>query len=156
MSFFVTEIPIKASSKEQAVLKKRFWAAKQQYNALLRECLKRLGAMRADENYKKAQALNKQEDGKIEARRLFEKMKKKYGYSQYSLQECTKIFNTPECKHLSIGSALSQNLAKRIFKAVEEYREYKRGTTPNVKTVANARPNMMAMAMGSHMEPPPV
>jgi len=42
---FVTEIPLKTGSHEQAVLKKRFWAAKQQYNALLGEALKRLRAM---------------------------------------------------------------------------------------------------------------
>ena len=51
---FITEIPLKTTSSEQAVLKKRFWAAKQQYNALLGESLKRLTAMRQDPQYKQA------------------------------------------------------------------------------------------------------
>ena len=32
---------------------------------------------------------------------------------------------------------------------------YSTGTKPNVRTVANRRPNMMAMDMDSHMGPPP-
>ena len=42
---FVTTIPIKTDSYAQAILKKRFFAAQQQYNALLGEALKRLRHM---------------------------------------------------------------------------------------------------------------
>ena len=34
---FITELPLLTSSHEEAILRKRFWAAKQQYNALLGE-----------------------------------------------------------------------------------------------------------------------
>ena len=54
---FVTTIPLKTDSYTQAILKKRFFAAQQQYNALLGEALKRLRLMRADSHYKQAQLL---------------------------------------------------------------------------------------------------
>ena len=47
-SSFITEIPLKTSSYEEAILAKRFFSAKQQYNALLGEGLKRLRKMRED------------------------------------------------------------------------------------------------------------
>ena len=55
---FTTEIPLATSSQSQAVLRKRFWAAKQQYNALLGEALKRLRKMKGDPRYKETLQLH--------------------------------------------------------------------------------------------------
>ena len=57
---FITQIPIKTNSKHLNILKKRFWAAKQQYNALLGEALSRLTKMKKDQMYKQAVGLYKQ------------------------------------------------------------------------------------------------
>ncbi len=66
-STFVTTIPLKTDSYTQAILKKRFFAAQQQYNALLGEALKRLRLMKADKRYK-------QKGKKQEASALFKKL----------------------------------------------------------------------------------
>ncbi len=123
---FITEIPLHTSSKEQAVLRKRFWAAKQQYNALLGEALKRLRNMRADKRYQEARELYKQKGKKTEGKVLFKKLAEEYGHRQYNLQAFCKQWNTKN-NPLSIGAALSQKIAERVFKAIEEYRVGKRG-----------------------------
>lgn len=123
---FVTEIPLKTSSKEQAVLHKRFFASKQQYNALLGECLKRFDAMRADKRFKQAKELYKQKGKKVAAKALFKELAEEYKYREYDLYSYTKQFNKKDAP-LSIGARISQQLAKRVFGAVKEYQLKKRG-----------------------------
>ena len=125
-SSFVTEIPLKTGSYERSILKKRFWASKQQYNALLSESLKRLERMRSDKKYKEASSLYKQEGKKTEAHALFKKLSEEYGYREYDLYAYTKKYNTKK-NFLSIGASISQQIAKRVFSAVEEYKKRKRG-----------------------------
>ena len=123
---FITEIPLYAGSYEIAILKKRFWAAKQQYNALLSETLKRLEGMSSDVRYTKARELYKQEGKKTEAKKLFKELAESYAYREYDLYAYPKRWNKK--KHfLSIGARISQKIAKRVFQAVEGYRQGKRG-----------------------------
>ena len=123
---FITQIPIKTNSKHLNILKKRFWAAKQQYNALLGEALSRLTKMKKDQMYKQAVGLYKQKGNKLKAKELFKKLAEKYAYREYDLYAYTKQWNTKN-NPLSIGARISQKLAKRAFKAVEEYKTKKRG-----------------------------
>jgi len=123
---FVTEIPLRTTSKDRFVLKKCFWVAKQQYNALLGECLKRLGRMRNDKRFKEALNLYKQEGHKMEAKAVFKQLAENYGYSEYALSPYTQQFNT-KGNILSIGARISQQIAKRVFNAVKEYELRKRG-----------------------------
>ena len=123
---FITEIPLKTGSHERAILKKRFWAAKQQYNALLGETLRRLRRMREDTKYGKARELYKQEGKKTEAKALFKQLAEDHGYREYDLYSYCKQWNK-KGSHLSIGARISQQIAKRAFSAVEEYRVGKRG-----------------------------
>jgi hypothetical protein len=123
---FITEIPLKISSRDQAILKKRFWAAKQQYNALLGESLKRLQAMREDHHYQQACHLYKQKERKEEAKAIFKKLSEKYGYKEYDLHAYCKQWNKRKSP-LSIGARISQQIAKRAFAATEEYKKGKRG-----------------------------
>ena len=67
---FITEIPLKIDTYESSVLKKRFWAAKQQYNALLGEAIKRLNAMRQDKKYTENLQLYKQKREKAAQRAM--------------------------------------------------------------------------------------
>ena len=123
---FVTEIPLKVGSYEQSILKKRFFAAKQQYNALLGEALKRLSHMRKDGKYSQTIQLYKQKGKKLEAKAQFKKLAETHGYREYDLYAYSKQWNKK--KHfLSIGARISQQLAKRAFQAVEEYKLKKRG-----------------------------
>ena len=92
-SSFITEIPLKAGSKELAILKKRFWSAKQQYNALLGEALGRLCRMREDTRYGKARELYKQKGSKTQAKALFKQLAEEYGYREYDLYSYCKQWN---------------------------------------------------------------
>ncbi len=123
---FVTTIPLKIDSYTQAVLKKRFFAAQQQYNALLGEAVKRLRLMRADSRYKEAWAIYKQEGEKEAAKALFKKLEQEYGYREYDLHAYTKQWNK-KGSSLSIGANISQRLATRVFNAVKQYAIGKRG-----------------------------
>lgn len=122
---FVSEIPLKTTSHEQSVLKKRFWAAKQQYNALLGEALKRLKSMRKDPKYQKAIKAYK-EGEKKEAKALFKEVAQVHGYREYDLYGYCKQWNK-KGSPLSVGARISQQLAKRAFQAVEEYKKGTRG-----------------------------
>ncbi len=123
---FVTTIPLKTDSYTQAVLKKRFFAAQQQYNALLGEALKRLRLMRADNRYKEARATYKQEGKKQAGRALFKKLVEEYRFREYDLHAYTKQWNK-KGSFLSIGANISQRLATRVFNAVKQYEIGKRG-----------------------------
>jgi len=128
-SSFITEIPLKTSSWEEAVLCKRFYAAKQQYNALLGEAFKRLQAMRADSRFSEAMNLYKQRSKKQAAKELFKAVAIAQGYREYDFHAYCKQWNTPG-NSLSIGARISQQLAKRTFRAVEAWRQGLRGQAP--------------------------
>lgn len=121
-SSFITEIPLKTGNHEQAILKKRFWAAQQQYNALLGESLKRLQSMREDPHYRQASDLYKKKESQQEAKALFKELAEKHGYRQYDLYSCCKQWNKKK-DPLSIGARISQQIAKRAFAATEEYKK---------------------------------
>ena len=123
---FITELPLKTSSWEASVLRKRFFAAKQQYNALLGEALRRLKAMRSDPRWSEALVLYKQQGKKLAAREIFKEVAIAHSYREYDLYAYCKQWNTPG-NSLSIGSRISQQVAKRAFQAVEEYRKGNRG-----------------------------
>ena len=88
---FIREIPLKAGSKELAILKKRFWAAKQQYNALLGEALKRLRAMREDKRFAQACKLYKEKGKKTQAKTIFKQLAEEHRYREYDLYNLTLI-----------------------------------------------------------------
>ena len=123
---FIVEIPLHTSSKEEMVLRKRFWAAKQQYNALLGEGLKRLYKVRKDPNFLLAQQLYKEKGKKQEAKEIWETLHKKYGFREYDLYSFCKQWNKKE-NPLRIGARISQKIAKRVFDALQKYTLKMRG-----------------------------
>ncbi len=121
---FITEIPLKIGSYERSILKKRFWAAKQQYNALLGECLDRLEQVKKDERFKKANELYRDKETRAEAKSLFKQLNIDHQYREYDLYSYCIQWNKKKSP-LSIGSRISQKLAKRVFLSVEKYRTLK-------------------------------
>ena len=75
---FINAILVKNSLGEEAILRKRFWAVKQQYNALLGECLPKLEAMRRDSRFGQAKELYKQKGEKTEGKPLCKALEKEY------------------------------------------------------------------------------
>ena len=123
---FVTEIPLKVGSHEASILGKRFWAAKQQYNALLGEALSRLDAMRRNPEYARARELYQKGESKSEARELFRSLEEKHGFRKYDLFSYTKQWNK-KGGGLRVGARISQCIAARAFLAVENYQKGVRG-----------------------------
>ena len=95
---FITEIPLKTSSFDQAVLKKRLWAARQQYNALLGECLKRLNKMVKDPKYSQAKKLLQAKETRQESTVIFKNLAKEYRYREYDLSSYCNKWNERDAK----------------------------------------------------------
>jgi len=125
-SSFIVEIPLQTSSKEEMILRKRFWAAKQQYNALLGEILKRLCRMRNDPAYQEALKQYKEKDKRSQAKITFKELAKKHKFREYDLYAFCKQWNKKKSP-LRIGSRISQKLAKRVFDAVQKHANKLRG-----------------------------
>ena len=87
--------------------------------------------MRENARYADAIALYRQAGKKKEAKTIFQALAKTYNYREYDLYALTKQFNTKN-NPLSIGAALSQQIAKRAFKAVKEY-ELKKEANQDLK-----------------------
>ena len=125
-SSFIVEVPLHTSSKEEMILRKRFWAAKQQYNALLGEALKRLAGMRKDPRYKKALTLYKEKSTRTAAKAAFKALAKEHAFREYDLYGYCKQWNK-KGNPLRIGARISQKIAKRAWDAVQKYTTKLRG-----------------------------
>lgn len=112
---FIIELPLITNSKQAQVLNSRFEAGRQAYNACLGEAIKRRGQMLRSKLYRSALILPK---GAAKSR-AFQKAKKDYGFSEYSLHDYVqKIRDSWIGKH--IDSMTAQSLATRAFNAVNK------------------------------------
>ena len=120
---FITEIPLVATSQDEAELLSRFQAGRQLYNALLNEAMARMNLVRNSDLFKEAKKLPKGEKkspkAKIKAE-AFDAAKKAYRYSDYDLQAyATVVANGAGWIAQKVDSATQQTLGKRAFKASE-------------------------------------
>jgi putative transposase len=133
---YVSEIPLRASSRQESCLLARLEAARQVYNACLGESLKRLGLLRQSKAYRAAKKMPRGRTGKgatpkqremAKARAsVFRQANAAVGFREYDLHAYAKQFN--HCwlgDHLDINTI--QKLATRAFKAVQQYGFGKRG-----------------------------
>ncbi|MFK0730111.1 MAG: RNA-guided endonuclease InsQ/TnpB family protein [Gloeotrichia echinulata GP01] len=115
---FVTEIPLKTTSKDLAVLAARLEAGRQLYNAVLSEGKNRLQLVRDSELYQQARLINKN-DKKAKSS-AFQKAREAYRFSDYDLQAFankTAIASVWIKSHLDAQTI--QKVATRAFKALE-------------------------------------
>jgi hypothetical protein len=111
---FITEIPLKVSQQDEAVLLARFEAGRQLYNACLGEAKRRLNLCKQSQLWTAAQQSKK----KSERNNLFNQARKLYQFSEYALHSyATEIRNSWLKIHLDAHT--SQKLATRAYKAVE-------------------------------------
>ena len=82
-STFLLELPLAADPGQAKRLRGHFEAARQLYNALLGEALKRMQRMRADDAWQAARAIPKTR--KQERQVAFTKLRKDHGFSEYAL-----------------------------------------------------------------------
>lgn len=104
---------------ERKVLEKKMRIAKSIYNACLGYCLKRLRAVKADQEYQRLL----QEPKSAKRNRGLREIERAYGYSEYQ----THAFSKEPRAHfgVALGSSVVQKLATRAFQAVERVHYFK-------------------------------
>lgn len=125
---FITELELNTTAQDEITLEKRLEAARQLYNAVLGESLKRLAKMRESRYYRKAKAQPRTVKGKPnkERSKLFNEAREVADFKEYSLHAFATTI-----KHSWIGEHLDANtvqtVATRAYRAVNEYTLGKRG-----------------------------
>lgn len=119
---FITEIPLRVTSGQEAKLLTRLEAARQVYNAVLGESRKRLVTMRRSPDYEAARKLPR---GK-ERTEAFGRVRAAFGFREFDLHTYARQFS-----HAWLGEHLDsltlQTVASRAYRAVNEYALGKRG-----------------------------
>ncbi|RCJ20580.1 hypothetical protein A6770_31215 [Nostoc minutum NIES-26] len=115
---FITEIPLKTTSKDMAILAARLEAGRQLYNAVLSEGLTRLELVRNSNLYNQAKLVSK--TNKKERATAFQKACEAYRFSDYYLQS---FANTTAIASvwikLNLDAQTIQKIATRAFKTLE-------------------------------------
>jgi len=113
---FVTELLLVVSPVNEGVLLSRLEAARQMYNALLGEAMRRVRLIRQSKDFKRAGSLK---PSNPERKVLFKRARERYEFSEYALHSySTKLRHSWIGEHLDSNTA--QKLATRAYKAVEK------------------------------------
>ncbi len=131
---FIHQLRLKTTKEDERILSILLDIGRFIYNACLGELLKRVKLMRESREYQRALKMPKKirnEKGLFVENKgrnnLFNKAKKRYGFSEYSLHKhLTKIYSKTWLAKL-IDSLTSQSIASRVFRAVQEHVYGKRG-----------------------------
>jgi putative transposase len=118
---FVTELPLKTTSSDEATILIRMDTGRQLYHACLGEALERLGLIQQSKEYQEIQKLPKTINGKQnkERTKAFNDLNRKEGFTDYDIQHyATGIRNSWMEEH--IHAHIAQKLATRAFKAVQK------------------------------------
>lgn len=137
---FVHSLPLKVEPWQADILDARIDAARQIYNAVLGEALRRRDLMIQSRIYTSARKLWHASTGKTEAKKRFRDAERLYGFTEYDLHEYVKIIRNTQFKNL-IDSLSAQKTATRAFSAVKEYHYAKKGQTQiqRIRTVPVGR-----------------
>jgi transposase len=118
---FITELPLKTTSSDEATILVRLDTGRQLYHACLGESLERLGLIQQSKEYQEIQKLPKTTNGEQnkERTKAFNELNQKYGFTDYDIQHyATGIRNSWMEEH--IHAHIAQKLATRAFKAVQK------------------------------------
>ena len=111
---FLLELPLQVNSQQARQLRGHFEAARQLYNALLGEAMKRLRRMRADVGWQQARLIPRSE--KQARKAAFSALRKTHGFTEYALHLFATHANTAWiADHLDANTA--QTLATRAYHA---------------------------------------
>jgi hypothetical protein len=112
---FLLELPLHVSQRQSARLRAHLEAGRAFYNAMLSEGQKRLRQMRADPAWHATRLIPRSH--KQERQAAFLRLRKQYGFSEYSLHEAGKQLRTSWlAEHLD--AVLAQTLASRAYRAL--------------------------------------
>gem|GEM_PF-1675138 len=111
---FILSLPLQVNAQQAARLHAHFECARQLYNALLAEAMKRLTRMKADPTWQAACSIPRSD--KPARRQAFARLRTQYGFSEYGLHEAAKHLRTSwPASH--IDSLMAQKLASRAYQA---------------------------------------
>lgn len=111
---FLLELPLQVRGQQAKHLRGHFEAARQLYNALLCEALKRLRRMRADQGWQQARLIPRSEPQARKA--AFTTLRQAHGFTEYALHLFATRANTSWlATHLDANTA--QTLATRAYRA---------------------------------------
>jgi hypothetical protein len=111
---FILTLPLQVNAQQAARLHAHFECARQLYNALLAEALKRLRRMKADPAWQAARSLPRSD--KLARTQVFTRLRMQYGFSEYGLHEAAKRLRTSWLAS-HIDSLMAQKLASRAYQA---------------------------------------
>lgn len=120
---FIAEFPLRTSEAQERSLEVRLDAARQIYNAVLGEALRRLGRMRASIAYVAAREIPKGA-ARTEA---FTACRKEHGFTSADLQKFAQGCRDACWIGHHLGSHDTQTTSLRAFRAVEQYAFGQRG-----------------------------
>src|SRR5260370_4120751 len=89
---FILSLPLQVNAQQAAQLHAHFECARQLYNALLAEAMKRLRRMKADPAWQAARGIPRSD--KLARRQAFARLRTQYGFSEYGLHEAAKRLRT--------------------------------------------------------------
>jgi hypothetical protein len=114
---FLLELPLGVHPGQAKHLQAHFEAARQLYNALLGEALRRMHRMRADPEWQAARAIPRSQ--KQARRTAFSRLRQDYCFSEYALHAFAK---EARCVWIAdhIDSVMAQTLATRAYRAVNQ------------------------------------
>ena len=111
---FILALPLRVNAQQAARLLAHFECARQLYNALLAEAMKRLRRMKADPAWQDARSIPRAD--KPARRQAFARLRTQYGFSEYGLHEAAKRLRTSWLAE-HIDSLTAQKLASRAYQA---------------------------------------
>ncbi len=111
---FILTLPLQVNAQQAARLHAHFECARQLYNALLAEAMKRLRRMKADPAWQAARSIPRSD--KPARRQVFTRLRTQYGFSEYGLHEAAKRLRTSWLAE-HIDSLMAQKLASRAYQA---------------------------------------
>lgn len=114
---FVHELPLVLSGDDERQLRIRFQLARDVYNALLGECLRRLHLMRESRLFQTACRTRNKE----KRLRLVLKARKRFGLRPYDLNHWASVHITPSWITAHLDTQVVRALARRAFLSTWEY-----------------------------------
>lgn len=133
---FIHEFPLKVSKHSLKKYNIKFNAAKELYNAILGELLKRHKLMLSDIRYQNAIEIYKQDNLKTEAKTIFDKLNIEYQITKNDLQKLAKDIKNKCYMKDHLDSVSIQKLSDRIFDTYTKW-IYKKGGKPRFKSWRN-------------------
>ncbi len=116
---FVCEVPLQVLPSQEPVLQTRFEAARQCYNALLGEALRRLRLMQQSQAYQAARKIPRGITHLAERKAAFKQIRQSMGFTEYALSRyATTIHHSWIGDH--VDAVIGQTLAHRAFDAVDK------------------------------------